>query len=102
MGEPASVSGQSAGASSISGANPPPAPPSASAPELKVELFVFFALRLGWVLDNGLFAVNHVLKQLVRQHAFHRFTFVAFGDLLNRIRDNIGLKYKVILKFGVI
>ena len=45
-------------------------------------------------LDNGLLAVDVVLLQLVRQHALDRLAVVRLCNLLNCVRDRVGLKNK--------
>ena len=49
-------------------------------------------LRLGGVLDDRLLAVDDVLLQLVAQHALDRLALVGLGDLLNGVRDGVGLE----------
>ena len=61
---------------------------------LKVVFVVFLPLGFAGILDDGLVAVDPVLFQLVGQHSLDGFAAVALGNLLNGVRDSVGLEEK--------
>ena len=60
--------------------------------QLKVVLLVLLPLGLAGVLDDGLLAVDFVLLQLVREHSLDGLALVALADLLDGVRDGVGLE----------
>ena len=60
--------------------------------QLEVVLLVLLPLGLAGVLDDGLLAVDFVLLQLVREHPLDGLALVALADLLDGVRDGVGLE----------